>query len=501
MGLLDQLFRHKSDLPGASSVPEDPAQSTFAIEAGTRPKDQVATRNLGAIAAAIGLRPDRGTPAEFEIALGDLLQRTPEKFVWPGSHDARRILRVPAAEITAGLAKGRAELPLARLIALAPDVFRCEAGDSGDARVRLPLQKLLQQIGSGVPAADSVPTAQDSFRGANPAAAAGGECVTAHLPSIVWEKLAVTPGAESVAADAAKQSQAAVVNESAADRSVKAESGPTPIFASVESARAGQSESIPAKPTQQQPIFATEEPPRKSLELRPHTDVSISTTLRAVVLGGHAVTQQGGGADAANPVLAPHAPPDSSAPSIVLAPAGPKAAAIVGAPKIHAASHPGGDAPVTLEPPATLPREPAASSAAMGENVNFSALQSLFMTDATLDLAGVAAKVATLPGIHACVVSVADGFAQAGHFPSGLDADALRAIVQDPGGSAGESVSRTSVGAVANTTLHRGDRAISVFVRDRVSLTVVLDASGFVAGVRERIARATDYLAGAVFAE
>ncbi|MEQ1850707.1 MAG: hypothetical protein ABMA01_03845, partial [Chthoniobacteraceae bacterium] len=142
MGLLNQLFRHKGDLPGAGAMAE-------AAQPGLQapPVAAPAQRGLGAVAAAVGVRTEHGMPAEFELPLDDLLSRVSEKFIWPGSHDLSRILRVPAAEIAAGLSKGRAEISVARLVALAPDVFRWERTDSEDPRVRLNLQKLLQQIG------------------------------------------------------------------------------------------------------------------------------------------------------------------------------------------------------------------------------------------------------------------------------------------------------------------------------------------------------------------
>lgn len=481
MGLLDQLFRHKSDLPGAGSLPDAPAQGA-----------ELATKGLGMIAAAVGLQADRGMPAEFEIVLGDLLQRAPGKFLRSGSHDPSRILRVPAAEITGALAKGRAELPLARLIALAPDVFRSEPGDSGNLCIRLPLQKLLQQIGGTVSAPGSgprsvvppSPPAPSIFQISGTDGSSSVELgpLVAHLPSIPWEKI-------GTAADTAQTVPAVglpVIEASAGTRELRAP-GAFPVQ--------------PAPPVAHEvhpPLHAAaEEPGQKILELRPQSGVAISTTLRAVILGGSAVASQGGGIASANPILAPHAAaPSGSTPSIILAPTAAVRAADSSPPanqNAKARTDAGADAPV--------PRAAAPAAVGLGEGVNVAALQSLFMTDATLDLATVAARVATLPGIHACVVSFAGGSAQAGQFHDSLDADAVRAIAQNPDGSADESVSRTSVGAVSNTTLIRGDRAVAIFLRDRVALAVVLDARGFVAGVRERIGRATEYLAGGASAE
>src|SRR5258708_6958229 len=132
MGLLDQLFRHKSAIPEDRAAQKSSASGEGVTGDGVQVEPQVGppgSKGLGAIASAIGTQPDRGMPEMFEVSLGDLLRRVPETCVWPGRHDPGRVVRVPSAEICDGISKGRAELPLARLISLAPDIFRWEPGD------------------------------------------------------------------------------------------------------------------------------------------------------------------------------------------------------------------------------------------------------------------------------------------------------------------------------------------------------------------------------------
>ena len=443
MGLLDQLFRHKDDLPGADSA--SPVQLDHAAGPFVKRDARSSARGVGAIAAAVGIQPGRAMPVDFEITLGDILPRTPEMLLHSGTHDAGRVLRVPISEVTEGLAKGRAEIPLARLATLAPDVFLPAASDAESPRIRLPLQKLLQQIGTSV-------------------SARGGESAA---------------GIPLFAAPAAHLQATLVAEKSDAERSRGVESKGAQSPASIALAAAIAHESHP-------PLHASvTEPMQKPLELRPHTGVATSTTLRAVILGGKTLASQGEGAAAANQILAPVATATSGSPaSVSMAPVG------------RAAVTP---AKSSETPSIAWDREGstrASSGNALEKPVDFAALQRLFMTDATLDLAAVAAKVAALPGVHACTISNAAESAQAGHFPSGLDANALRAIVVDPRNNAGERVTRLNFGAVATTTLVCGDRSVGIFHRDKTSLAVVIDARGFVAGVRERIASVTDCLAG-----
>jgi hypothetical protein len=119
--------------------------------------------------------------------------------------------------------------------------------------------------------------------------------------------------------------------------------------------------------------------------------------------------------------------------------------------------------------------------------VDYGQLQSLFMTGMPLDLAGVAALTAALPGVHACVISGAAGSAEAGKMPPGLNPAEVRA--------ASAEFAR-KIGGVESSTIHRGDSAIAIFTRGGVCLSAVIDSAGFVPGVRERLLRVSALLAG-----
>ena len=210
----------------------------------------------------------------------------------------------------------------------------------------------------------------------------------------------------------------------------------------------------------------------KPVELRPQTDVPMSMTLRAVILGG-------GEAPPGSPILAPHSPPSSSPPiPVFLAPA--------------AAQSPIAPAPAPAQSEPRIDSAHASTGA-----TDFSSLQSLFMTDEPLDLGGVAVRVAALPGVNACLITGARGTARAGQFPAGLDAGVLGALAVELSSKVVESATRLHVGRVESTTVHRDDCAIAIFSHEGACLSVVLGPRGFVAGVRQLLARATEFLGGA----
>lgn len=118
---------------------------------------------------------------------------------------------------------------------------------------------------------------------------------------------------------------------------------------------------------------------------------------------------------------------------------------------------------------------------------DFAGLQNLFMTGAALDLARVAALAAGLPGVRACVISGAAGDAAAGNFSHGASpAEVLAA-----------SSEMARKGGVATDTLHRGESDIALFLHEGVCVAAVIAAGSPVPGVRERIARVAELLAGA----
>lgn len=403
MGLLAQLFRHKNEPHGGPVSPSDSGVPDSAGE----------VRGIGAIAAAAGVRTAHGMPAEFSLSLGEIIARVPAHCVWLGRHDTGRMLRIPAADVAPGLERGKPQIPLARLVALAPDVFRLEHGASAAAQVRLPIQKLLQQIRHDE---------ESEMSGAG--AVVYGEGATAD------PNLSTQSSADPGSAIAAQIPAPAVVL-------------PPP----------GAPEVLPPVS-----VIATE-PSERMLELRPSKDVSISTTLRAVVLGGITTGASASAQSSAGNILAPRLAPAASA---------------AAPPKVFRPS-------VVHSPIEEIP-QPAPPKAP-----DFAGLQNLFMTDAALDLAGVAALAATLPGVHACVISGTAGSATAGNFSHAVRAEEMR--------SASENLPR--LGGAMSTTVHRGQSDITVFLHGDVCIAALVRAGGFVPGVRERLARVAALLAGA----
>lgn len=552
MGLLDELFRHKSALSRGPSAPE-PGDGVQVV------REPAAPRGLGAIAAAIGGQSEQSLPGEFEVLLGDLLQRAPAQCIWPGRHDPARVLWVPVADVAGGLARGRAEVSLARLLALAPDVFRWEPGDSEDPRVRLPLQKLLQQIGGHLPVSVPAPTpvaAPSSVPalGAEVAEVSGPpvetseaifgaetEVVSAHVAPIEFDApgpaevlpqptvppVEISPLTSPAAIKASistaltepleaphgqPSSEPEVLVDSAASQEVRGvevddfaesipETVPTEPQTDVPISKTLTAEPEPPEAPHVQPppepnvILAPAAPQEvhrveadpfadsipKTVELRPQADVPISTTLRAVVLGSSALSAHGEGTPG-SPILAPHYPEAASA-----------------ATPVFLAPTPAGSPVAPAEPPAQpSPQEhPVRAFARSGGEPDLSALQSLFMTDDPLDVGAVAAHAAALPGVQACLITGARGTARAGQLPGGLDAEVVGALALELSGKVAESAARLNVGSVESTTVHRDDCAVAIFSHEGVCLTVVLGPRGFVAGVRQRLVRATELLAAA----
>jgi hypothetical protein len=84
---------------------------------------------------------------EIVLTLGDVLSRIPSHYLAAGAHDPKRELRFKINDLSSDIARGRAAVPLSRIAQLVPDIFVREVGRDEDMEVRLPLQKLVEQIG------------------------------------------------------------------------------------------------------------------------------------------------------------------------------------------------------------------------------------------------------------------------------------------------------------------------------------------------------------------
>ena len=194
-------------------------------------------------------------------------------------------------------------------------------------------------------------------------------------------------------------------------------------------------------------------------ELRPEKEVAISTTLRAVVLGGVAPSGSSDAPNSAGQILAPRVTVKATSTPVPL---------VLG-PSVIPSANAGG----ILLAPRTTP--------------DFAALQKLFMTDAALDLAGVASLAATLPGVRACVISGTAGDAMVGDFSHGVSAEEIRLAAANLVQRAGPSME----------TLNRAGSDVAIFLHGETCVAVILTARDFVPGVRERLARTAELLAGA----
>ncbi len=153
MGLFDLLFksrparneekRGEDSGPKAEAAPPDPA--AFLV-----PRDLAPTLAAGSRPALIeparsGVQPSPSS-RQIVVTLGDVLSRIPSEFLQKGAADPRRELRFGPDEFFADIPRGRVTVALSNIAAQCPEVFRVPVTDDDDREVRLPLQKLLDQL-------------------------------------------------------------------------------------------------------------------------------------------------------------------------------------------------------------------------------------------------------------------------------------------------------------------------------------------------------------------
>lgn len=157
MGFLDHLFKLKPNdekaghgEKGGNGAGSDPAPDPGAF---LHPKYFV-PRGLGVLPPAPpnGRAAERPPPSETRaqeivLTLGDVLARIPTPLLRAGLHDATRELRFAIDDLSSDIARGRAAVPLSKIAALCPDVFARPVGPADETEIRLPLQKLVEQIG------------------------------------------------------------------------------------------------------------------------------------------------------------------------------------------------------------------------------------------------------------------------------------------------------------------------------------------------------------------
>jgi len=218
MGLFDNFFKSKSPPSEENSVetgakPEDPAKRSDTAAARSTPPHRAdpsaflhpksfvprTVSPLGAptkSVASTGVRKPGGTAApapaeEIVLTLGDVLSRIPSHYLKAGQHDAKREMRFSINDLSSDIARGRAAVPLSRIAQLMPDIFVREITRDEDTEVRLPLQKLVEQIGL----LRSRPLGSSSDKTSRPAAGATSLSlpapdVKAHFPEPMVEEVA-----------------------------------------------------------------------------------------------------------------------------------------------------------------------------------------------------------------------------------------------------------------------------------------------------------------------
>ena len=310
--------------------------------------------------------PTRGH--EIVLTLGDVLSRIPTQLLQAGLHDASRELRFSVDDLSADIARGRAAVPLSKIAALCPDVFAREIAPGDDAEIRLPLQKLVEQIGllRGRPAGPA----------AEPAA-----------PETALAKDLLPPREDP--------SPAPPASEPAAEPAAMSDPNPPPAVEPAAAALPGVHVFTPpppkviAEPTAAAPLESyLHHPAPAAAEPAPAPAIHIHPP------------------PAVRPILVPP-------PTLLAAPAHPPEPLVSSVPSPRMETAPAPEAPPDQQP--RFPQEP---------------LQALFMTDETLDLAAVSRHAAALPGVRACALEWRGDAALAGDAPAGFDLAALQAAAR-----------------------------------------------------------------------
>lgn len=96
----------------------------------------------------LGLREANGSSGAISVTLSDVLSQIPISMLAPNAPiDLTRTLCFPMAQLSAEMARGRPAVSLASIAQQCPELFRHPESIDDTQMVRLPLQKLLEQIG------------------------------------------------------------------------------------------------------------------------------------------------------------------------------------------------------------------------------------------------------------------------------------------------------------------------------------------------------------------
>ncbi len=423
----------------------------------------------------------------MRLELGDVLSRVPEQFVRAGEHDLRQKLSFDAKTVAASMARGRVEVPLPVISEQCPSVFFLSAHAASEVLIRLPLQKLVEQLGT--PPEPSEVSGEPSevtqggikvIQAGLPVSHEGLPLAEAGLP-VSHEGLLLAQAGLPVSHEGLPLAQAGLpvsheglpllhegssVVPQVSETTTPTEINPNDTSAESHQETAQHPPCLPP-PQTQIPPRVTEEP--REIPVEGHDAPKAPLPLDGY-LGEDAHFQVTVAASAGIPFLA------SLRPAVL--------GATIPAPEIpaaHAAPPEGIVAvrPLGIQPPSVkpiiFPPRPASSVSQIAPSApatplpvtesvvrksgeRYAALRPIFMTDDSLDLAAIARHCAALPGVKACVLRVGTDEEKSGEFSDGDD-----------------SISHIQ-------TIRAGD----------VILRLLLSPRGFIPGVRERLAQAVE---------
>ncbi len=500
MALLPPLFNP----PGGRERQEDAASPAAAIT--TLPQE---VRPCG---------PQQGPSAILEadeaaanehlvVRLEDILPLIPTRCLKPGLHDPDMELRFHVDELSQSIARGKASVTIARLAELCPAVFNAGACVGEDVKIRLPFQKLIEQLGfvdfskarpatsrNAAAGRGSVGVSQ-LFPVASPASAAPVP-VAPEPPATVEEALVAPLDARQTdrtdppvvvthPPEAVAESIAAAEEIAPAPAAVESKAIPLPeLFVEVNGCTSTDASAaahpIPAPlPQPEQARGSVDAPDAKHVRM-PHIRPPAP---RPPIFKRDLSGLQPPGAEPS-----PVSPRPADAEAEAARPALPPPALFGRAlePQIPAQDTPGKPELSTelhdaVIPPLALPR------------FHQSKIQGVFLTDDQLDLPKIARLSTELPGVQGCLILAAEEIARAGDWPSEIDPATLRGICQNFAHSL--SAHDGKLLSPKALTLHGERSSLTFFARPLVFMGVAHTTRGFMPGVLEKLAALADGLA------
>jgi hypothetical protein len=146
------------------------------------------------------------------------------------------------------------------------------------------------------------------------------------------------------------------------------------------------------------------------------------------------------------------------------------------------------ETPIAAQPPVTEEKTVAEEKPAAEHKIapDFSALQSVFLTDEELDLNKVVQKVGELPGVNSALFFAADGSLQGEPEKLGLTQSSVH-LLSTLSHEIGQRVGGLGLGEIETVTLGSKRELVSVFTRGESGFIIRHEKRPFKPGVREKI--------------